>query len=188
MANSAAQFGLVFDRAAAMTVLGTVTGKGPFRVRLTLDESGQFACTFATLPENPQSWTYAISPQRVSRGDTLLRHKTDWRELYESEFARLHAETGCDEVLFLNERGDVAEGSRTNVFARIAGTLVTPPLSAGVLDGCLRGELLESGQCVEGMLTLGDLENAKEVFLGNSLRGLIPAHCFPPPQSGGGKN
>jgi para-aminobenzoate synthetase/4-amino-4-deoxychorismate lyase len=175
MANSAAQFGLAFDRTAAMNALGAVTGEGPFRVRLTLDEAGQFACTFAPLPETPPFWTYAISPHRVSSADTLSLHKIDWRELYEAEFARLHMETGCDDVLFLNARDEVAEGSRTNVFARVDGTFVTPPLSAGVLDGCLRRELLEGGACVEATLRLADLERAEEIFLGNSLRGLIPA-------------
>ena len=85
------------------------------------------------------------------------------------------AELACDEVLFLNERGEITEGSRTNVFARIDGKLLTPPLSAGVLDGCLRRALIEEGRCVEATLMPEDLEGAEKVFLGNSLRGLIPA-------------
>jgi branched-subunit amino acid aminotransferase/4-amino-4-deoxychorismate lyase len=129
----------------------------------------------------PARWTYAISPQRVASGDALLRHKIDWRDLYESEFARLSAQTGCDEVLFLNERGEVAEGSRTNLFARIGGALLTPPLSAGVLDGCLRREMIEAGECREAVLTPADLEKADEVYLGNSLRGLIVGRPTIPP-------
>ena len=41
----------------------------------------------------------------------------------------------CDETIFLNERGEVAEGSRSNIFVRRGGILLTPPLSAGILDG-----------------------------------------------------
>jgi branched-subunit amino acid aminotransferase/4-amino-4-deoxychorismate lyase len=77
-------------------------------------------------------------------------------------------------VLFLNERGEVAEGSRSNIFLRLAGKLCTPPQSAGLLNGCLRQELLASGECEERTLMPGDLEDG-EVFFGNSLRGLIPA-------------
>jgi para-aminobenzoate synthetase / 4-amino-4-deoxychorismate lyase len=77
--------------------------------------------------------------------------------------------------VFLNERDEVAEGSRSTIFLRRDGELLTPPLSAGILDGVLRREMLSTGECREATLTLGDLECADEIFLGNSLRGLIPA-------------
>ncbi|MGZ5938942.1 MAG: aminotransferase class IV, partial [Rhizomicrobium sp.] len=143
------------------------------RVRLALDETGAFNCSIAPIGAAPARWSYAISPHRVNSADELLRHKTDWRSFYDDEQARLARLTGCDEAIFLNERGELAEGSRTNIFIRRAGKLVTPPLTAGVLDGVLRRELIESGACIEATLTPEDI--AGEVFLGNSLRGLIPA-------------
>jgi para-aminobenzoate synthetase/4-amino-4-deoxychorismate lyase len=94
--------------------------------------------------------------------------------LYERESRRV-ARKGIDEVLFLNERGELTEGSRTNLFVRRDGTLVTPPVSCGLLPGILRGKLIESGECVEDVLYPRDLETAGEIFLGNSLRGLMPA-------------
>ncbi len=183
MESSAGTFGIAFGRVAAMHAMADAVAAchGATRVRLTLDEGGAFACTTAPLAPSPPHWTYAVSSERVSRHDRLLRHKIDWRERYESEFTRLSAETGCDEVLFLNDLGEIAEGSRTNVFARIGGTLVTPPLSAGALDGCLRRELIEGGECVERTLTLEDLARADEVFLGNSLRGLTVARPLSSP-------
>jgi len=153
-------------------------GGGPLRLRLSLSESGDFACTAAALPEGKAPWTYAISPVRVSSHDALARHKTNWRELYESEFARLTQALGCDEVIFLNERGEVAEGSRTSVFVERDGCLLTPPLAAGCLDGVLRRELLETGRCAEATLRPENLRGA--VYLGNSLRGLIAAVAVPP--------
>jgi len=147
---------------------------GDLRLRLTLDESGAFACTSAPLGEAKAMWTYAISPERVSSTDALARHKTDWREFYDGERARQTAALGCDEVLFLNERGEVAEGSRTSVFVAREGKLVTPPLASGCLDGVLRRELLEQGCCTEAVLMPQDLY-AGGVRLGNSLRGLVPA-------------
>ena len=174
VARSAAAFGIKFNiehaRHALDSILPAMGGNADeLRVRLTLDESGAFACTAAPLAPNPEHWTYAISPHRVSGGDALARYKTNWRELYESEYARL----GCDEVVFLNERGEVVEGSRSNIFVARGGKLLTPPLTSGALDGCLRRALIEEGRCVDAILLPEDL--AGETYFGNSLRGLIRA-------------
>jgi para-aminobenzoate synthetase/4-amino-4-deoxychorismate lyase len=175
MKRSAETLGLPFDpKVAKRTLESAVAGAGdPLRVRLTLDENGDFHCTTAAIGAAPPNWTYTISPHHVNSQDRLLQHKTSWRAFYDDEHARLTRLTGCDEVVFLNERGEVAEASRSNVFVRRGSGLVTPPLSAGVLDGVLRGELIAQGRCVEATLMPADLSG--EVFLGNSLRGLIPA-------------
>ena len=167
MAASANVFGLAFDGTLARRALaGAVAGgAGALRVRLTLDESGVFAAA-APLAANPSHWSYTLSPQRIDSADLLLRHKTSWRDLYDADHAG-------DEVLFLNERGEICEGARSNIFVKRAGQLLTPPLSSGLLPGILRAELLESGQCEEAMLMETDLGG--DVFFGNSLRGLIRA-------------
>jgi para-aminobenzoate synthetase/4-amino-4-deoxychorismate lyase len=168
MAASALVFGLAFDPAQARQVLADIVagGQGVLRVRLALNEAGAFQVTAAPLAENPPHWAYSISPQRLDSADLLLRHKISWRELYDAPHPG-------DEVIFRNERGEVAEGARSNIFVRRGGKLLTPPHSAGLLPGILRAELLESGQCEEVVLTENDLEG--EVLFGNSLRGLIPA-------------
>ena len=176
MRRSAAFFGIAFDEAMARQALAVPPHKGEAsaqRIRLTLSESGSFACTAAPLPAAKDAWTFAISPRRVCSTDALARHKTNWRELYDADHARLAAETACDEVIFLNEKGEVAEGSRTTVFVARDGALLTPPLSAGILDGVLRRALIEERRCTECVLRPDDL--AGEVYLGNSLRGLIRA-------------
>jgi para-aminobenzoate synthetase/4-amino-4-deoxychorismate lyase len=157
-------------RALDRTTTGAQTD---WRVRLALAESGTFSCTAVPLPPNPERLTYTLSLQKIV-ADALCRHKTNWRDLYENEFARLTKLLACDEAIFLNQRGEVAEGSRTNVFVARDGMLLTPPLSAGALDGCLRRALIDEGRCVEAVLLPGDLTNG-EVYLGNSLRGLIRA-------------
>jgi para-aminobenzoate synthetase/4-amino-4-deoxychorismate lyase len=176
MARSAEFFGMRFDRNEAMRCLQTAAADTDrdLRVRLTLDEAGEFRATTAPLGKALTAWTCAVSPLRVQSSDALARHKTSWRRHLDDEHTRLSRETGCDEVIFLNERGEVAEGSRSNVFARRGGVLVTPPLSAGILDGCLRRELLDQGKCREAVLLPADLAGG-EVYLGNSLRGLILA-------------
>jgi para-aminobenzoate synthetase/4-amino-4-deoxychorismate lyase len=176
MARSARALGIPFEERRAREELEAcvVAATGPCRVRLMLDEDGALTAASVPLPRTPACWRYAISPLRVASGDRLARHKTSWRNALDDEQARLAKLCGADEVVFVNERGEIAEGSRTNVFVARGANLVTPPLDAGALDGCLRRELLELGKCVERKLTPRDLEDG-EVYLGNSLRGLVPA-------------
>jgi para-aminobenzoate synthetase/4-amino-4-deoxychorismate lyase len=175
MERSAAAFSIPFDRDSALRAMKAAvsTALDDQRVRLVLSENGSFVCTAASLPAaSPAAWRYAISPKVIHSGDVLLRHKTNWREAYEEDLANLQ---NCDEVLFVNEHGHLTEGSRTNLFVRGAGRLITPPLDDGVLDGCLRRALIDEGVCEESIIRPHDLEAADEVLLGNSLRGLIKA-------------
>lgn len=171
MEGSAQALGLPYNSCTARIALQqAITGRtGPLRVRLTLNEEGHHHATAHELGGDPPHWTYTVSPERTDSGDALLRHKTNWRDLYESEVKRL----GTDEVIFCNERGELTEGARSNIFVRRGDVLLTPPLSAGVLDGRLRAELIEQGRARETALMPGDLGG--EIFFGNSLRGLIPA-------------
>ena len=77
---------------------------------------------------------------------------------------------GLDEVIFLNERGEVCDGSITTVFFDHGQGLRTPPLSSGLLPGVLRAEL----DCPEEELLAEDLPMV-QLWVGNALRGLIPA-------------
>jgi para-aminobenzoate synthetase / 4-amino-4-deoxychorismate lyase len=174
--SSAAALGFAFDAACAGRELQRcVAGRlETLRVRLTLHEDGMMCAEAEPFVASRVPWRFAVSPVRVSGGDPLLRHKTSRRELHDSEHARLAASLGCDEVLFLNERGELTEGSRTNIFLEIEGRLLTPPIACGLLDGCLRRELVEQGRCLEAALTGADLDRASKIFLGNSLRGLVP--------------
>jgi para-aminobenzoate synthetase/4-amino-4-deoxychorismate lyase len=172
MQNSAAALGLSFDAGTARAALdGAVAGRtGPLRVRLTLGEQGVHRATAHDLPpisnqEGPPHWTFRLAAQHTDSGDALLRHKTSWRELYEQP----HPD--CDEVIFCNERGELTEGARSNLFVKRGDVLLTPPLVSGLLPGILRAELIAQGRAKEAILTPEDLDG--EVYFGNSLRGLI---------------
>jgi para-aminobenzoate synthetase/4-amino-4-deoxychorismate lyase len=176
--RSAAAFGIPFDvwetSGALERAVSHVTTD--LRVRIALSESGEPQVTTVVLqPEPERSWRFAVSAHRVVSSDRLARHKTSWRELLDSEQAHFAQTLGCDEVVFLNEHDEVVEGSRTNVFLRRGDVLITPPLSSGCLDGCLRRELLESGQAIEASISGSALDGEAPIFLGNSLRGLFPA-------------
>jgi 4-amino-4-deoxychorismate lyase len=108
--------------------------------------------------------------------DGLLAHKTTRRRIYEQARAE-HLPENIQEVILANQRGEICEGTITNIFVRPRGTahLLTPPVECGLLPGVLRSELLEYGQVREELIRPGDLENAEEIFVGNSLRGLLRA-------------
>ncbi len=88
-------------------------------------------------------------------------------------------ERGYDEVVLLNERGEVSECTSANIFALIDGEVRTPPLDSGCLAGVTRELLLTDVKVpglpvVERTLTLADLASADEVFITSSTRDALP--------------
>lgn len=101
--------------------------------------------------------------------------KTTSRDFYDGERARIKSVTDTDEVIFYNSSGEVCEGSFTSIFIEKNEELFTPALSCGLLAGVLRHDLINTGQAKEAILTLQDIKTADAIFVGNSLRGLLPA-------------
>lgn len=177
---SAAYFGYPHDDAKVRAALDdAVSGRpeGRLRVRLLLAEDGSVTVTTAEQPAQAAgaAMRYVISDTRVDSANAFLFHKTTRRELYDREWQHYAETAGADEVLYLNERGELAEGSRTNIFIERDGKLLTPALSSGLLPGVLRRDLLASGRAEEAVLTLEDLTRADAVYVGNSVRGLVRA-------------
>jgi branched-chain amino acid aminotransferase len=88
-------------------------------------------------------------------------------------------EQGFDEVVLLNERGEVSECTSANIFAIRGGEVATPPLNSGCLPGITREILLEQihlpgVSLVEKTLLPEDLECADQIFLTSSTRDLLP--------------
>ncbi|HTX38641.1 MAG TPA: aminotransferase class IV [Bryobacteraceae bacterium] len=86
---------------------------------------------------------------------------------------------GFDEVVLLNERGEVAECTSANIFAAHGNRVWTPPLTSGCLPGITRevllGEIAVAGiQLEEHTLMPEDLDSADEVFITSTTRNLLP--------------
>ena len=176
LAGSAGALGIPHDPSKIAQALDKAAGGGtPMRVRLELRHDGKVEATAsAFVPTPPDAlWKLRIASASLDAGDPLLRHKTTRREAYDAARAEFSRED-VDEVLLLNQRGEVCEGTITSVFARLGdGVLVTPPLSCGLLAGVLRAEMLACGDAVERVLLPADLARARAIHVGNSLRGLI---------------
>lgn len=81
---------------------------------------------------------------------------------------------GYNEVLFLNEKGLIAEGSTSNIFIVKNNRVFTPKVSAGLLDGVVRRFIIQNFSVIECELSLKDILESEEVFLTNSLLGVMP--------------
>src|ERR1700747_1862400 len=86
---------------------------------------------------------------------------------------------GFDEVILLNERGEVAECTSANIFVANGSQVWTPPWSSGCLPGITREVILNEIhtpgiQVGEKPLLPGDLESADEVFITSTTRDLLP--------------
>jgi para-aminobenzoate synthetase/4-amino-4-deoxychorismate lyase len=125
------------------------------------------------LPDAPRGAVrLALHDERVDASDPLLFHKTTLRGRYEAARAA-HPEAG--EVIFRNERGELTEGSISNLVIQKGGVRLTPPLGAGLLPGVFRAYLLDRGEIREETLYPEDLEGAEGIWLINALRGWRPA-------------
>ena len=178
--RSARRLGFPAPKDALAKLDAAVAGAtAPLRVRLTFDRAGQTDVTTAayTPLSTDTIWRVRIAKTRLDSADTLLRVKTTRRSVYEA--ARAEYPPGeVDEVLLLNEKDEVCEGTITSIFLDDgSGRLKTPPISSGLLAGVLRTELICQRKARIGRIRLGELENAT-LYLGNSLRGLIRAQLL----------
>ena len=176
-----AAVGFPLDEGQVMDRLSCLPTGRTLRLRLSVAKDGSVALAHQLLVRGPAEWCIDISGVRIDSGDPWLRIKTSHRPVYDR--ARAAMPHGIDETILLNERGEVCEGTITNLFLRRDGRLLTPPLACGLLPGVLRAALIEEGKAIEAVLTADDLMESP-VLMGNALRGLTPARLVIPCSGG----
>lgn len=125
-----------------------------------------------------------ITSKRARRNEGSLTARLKTLGYLDNIVAQTEAAAeGADEALLLNNRNTIACGARSNVFAVIKGTLLTPAIEEGALPGITRATILHlakelSVQVSETRITLGDLAKAEEAFLTNSLLEIVPIRRF----------
>lgn len=180
LSRSADALGFRQPQGAIEALHEKAVGNDPLRIRLTMNYRGRVEVTASPFQPIAKDtvWKLRIARTRLNSEDALYRHKTTKRDPYEAARAEFKPDE-ADEVILLNERGEICEGTITNVFVEgDDGTLLTPPLSSGLLPGILRADLIREHRARSDVLKPKDLAD-KVLFVGNSLRGLIRAELVP---------
>jgi 4-amino-4-deoxychorismate lyase len=141
------------------------------RVRLLLAPTGELSVTTAPLPRLLEPQRVALSTTILPSGSVWLQHKTTHRPWYQSAMAWIDEHPGFFDLIYLNERGEVCEGSRSSIYAKINGQWITPPTSCGLLGGVQRRALLDHEAIAQAVLYPDDLVRAQGLRLSNALRG-----------------
>ena len=133
--------------------------------------------TTADLPHYPEMVRLALREHARHAASPLAGVKTiSWlASVWVAEEAKRE---GYDEVVLLNERGEVSECTAANIFAVRNDKVITPPLSSGCLEGVTRGVLMEIAAeagttVVEQAMRPEDLYVAEEVFITSTNRNVI---------------
>lgn len=150
------------------------------RVRLLLSPIGRLDIQTAVLPALQGVPWIALTTLELDSAEPLLQHKTTHRPWYDDAAQWLAQHPDYFDLIFLNEKGELCEGSRSNIYVLRNGAWLTPPLASGLLGGVLRTQLLETGQAEEAMLTPSDLTTGKDsIRLSNALRGWFDVELNP---------
>ena len=181
--GSADYFGFRYDEEAVRGALeNAITGRTtPASVRIEVDRFGHVSAEVDDDDLLPAAWwpndvgeavLCQLSPDPITSGSVYRFHKTTARGPYEE---RLDTHGSIDEVLMMNERGEITEGTGHNVAVQIAGVWVTPPLACGCMPGVLRSVLIEEGVLVEEVVLAEDLAVADAIAVLSSVSGWRPA-------------
>jgi para-aminobenzoate synthetase/4-amino-4-deoxychorismate lyase len=180
LAGSAEYFGYPFCHGTISARLKARTQSldEPTLVRLCLASSGRTWIATGTLPV-PTSRApvrLVIDELPVDSSDVSLFHKTSRRRPYSERRAR-HRE--ADDVVLVNERGQVTETTVANLAVCLGGRWCTPPLDNGCLPGVQRALLVEDGTLAERSISVAELQAAAQIALVSSVRGWRPAVLLP---------
>jgi para-aminobenzoate synthetase/4-amino-4-deoxychorismate lyase len=186
IAASCAYFGHRFDaQAARARVVDACLAMPPgvlHRLRLAARHDGELALQCAPVEPLREPVRLVLAEGHTQSDDLFLRHKTSIRSRYDAAWRAAQAQ-GAFDALFFNERGELTEGGRSNVFVRIGTRWYTPPLSCGLLPGVIRAVILAAPawKASERVITREMLEHADDIVVCNALRGPLRAQLILPP-------
>ena len=164
----------VLDKDPSAERLRVTWSSGPGPLSSTRGDSGGTLSVASSPGTNwPVSEKVHLSEWTRNENGALTGLKTT---SYAENVRALHSahEVGCSEAVFLNTSGWLCEGTGTNIFLVVDGTLVTPDLSSGCLAGITRELVLEIEEVEERELSLSEASGASEAFLTSSTRDISP--------------
>lgn len=176
--SSAEYFLFKYDELKIRKELNKSTGKltDKRRIKLTLSKWGEINIIISDYPDQPEEIKVIIADTKVSSKNLYQFFKTSNRELYNQMLQKFSAK-GFFDVLFFNEKGQLSEGTMSNVFVNKKGKWFTPAVNCGLLPGIERKHWINSDiNATENILYLNDLMECDELVLTNSLRGRTKVH------------
>lgn len=139
------------------------------------------AAALAPWPAGLHDHGVEVATVRVSRPTDHTRAAGSKISAYVANILALQVayEAGAYEAMMVGEGGEISEGTTSNVFVIEQGTLVTPPLSSGILGGITRAYALAAAEDLgipvrERLLFAREIERADEAFLTSSTREIVP--------------
>ncbi|MDQ2681636.1 MAG: bifunctional anthranilate synthase component I family protein/class IV aminotransferase, partial [Candidatus Eremiobacteraeota bacterium] len=172
LTRSAEMFSIPLEPDDLLNRLNVLDDGSKLLIRIRLGLSGELAIRVEPLPLQQEPVRICLADARVRSDDPMLAHKTTWRPAHNAA-AEQAADDGCFDALLCNERGELTEGARTTLFARIGNRIVTPPLDCGVLPGIFRQRAIAEDRAIEQVLSEADLRTAGGIYVANSARGWL---------------
>lgn len=115
--------------------------------------------------------TYSTVRRNSTSKLTYIKSTGYIENLLEKEIAM---NKGYNDAIFINEKGNIAETSCSNIFLVKNNQIFTPRVQDGLLNGIIRGWILKNYSVIEKSITFDDINHSDEVFITNSLMGIMP--------------
>ena len=143
----------------------------PYKIRLLVDKKGDVTCQSVKITPVTKPVICRLAQTPVDTNNPFLYHKTTQRSLYDQALSSVVAiHSDCQEVLLWNQRGELTEGSRSNIVVEREGKRLTPSFDCGLLAGTFRQHLLQQGKIEESIIRLDELPTFHHFWLINSVR------------------
>jgi len=168
------------DAASAALRITLTRGPGQRGLLPPEDPKPNLIISVSAYHPSAQEGFTVVTSKRARRNEGSLTARLKTLQYLDNIVAQTEAAAeGAEEALLLNNKNAVACGARSNVFAVIKGTLLTPAVEEGALPGITRATILHlakelSVQVNETRLAIADLAKAEEAFLTNSLLEIVP--------------
>ncbi len=145
-----------------------------YRIRFLLHSDGSFDIESHKVDNLPNEYRIGISSHIIDSTNLFYFHKTTNRKLYNAELKRAR-DNNLFDVIFLNEKSELTEGTISNLYVRLDGIIYTPPISSGLLDGIIRRIMIDKGKVIEKVLVKDDILKADDIYISNSIIGFRSA-------------
>ena len=145
-----------------------------YKLRVLLGRDGKIESSFSRIDGKIDFAKIRFSEKKTSTRDIFLYHKTTNRDLYDREHKKWEKK-GYFDIIFTNEKNQITEGAISNIIIKKTRYYYTPPLECGLLNGVYRRYLFKRGELLlkEKILYKKDIESADEVYMVNSVRGML---------------